>query len=113
MADLHSLQEFVQNPEAFGSLQRYFHATVQFLELLADTRPTRIVSPTEHGYIFFQFGKDFAYTITRPLNTEIFCERKKAFSRGFNQLIELLGRSRDRTGHIYYAAEHWEHRRYL
>ena len=90
MADLYSLQEFVRNPEAFSSLRRYFDAAVQFLEVLADTRPTRIVSPTEHDYIFFQFGEDFGYTITRPLNTEIFCQRKRGFSRGFNQLIELL-----------------------
>jgi len=88
--DLYQLQEVVKDPGAFDSLQKYFNITVSFLELLADKRPTKIISPTNHNYIFFQFGEEFGHKITRPLNTEILCERRKAFSTNFNRLIGLL-----------------------
>lgn len=88
--DLYKLQEIVKDTSALDSLQRYFDITVSSIELLADTRPTRIISPTDNKYIFFQFGKRFGHKITRPLNTEIFCEIRKAFSRDFNRFISLL-----------------------
>jgi len=88
--DLYNLQELVKEPDSFDSLQVYFDATISFLELIADMQPTRIVSPTDNSYIFFQFSGEFQHKITRPLNTHIFCDERNDFSSEFDWFVSFL-----------------------
>lgn len=88
--DLYDLQELVKESDSFDSLQVYFDATISFLELIADTQPTRIVSPTDNSYIFFQFSGEFQHKITRPLNTHIFCDERNDFSSEFDRFVSFL-----------------------
>lgn len=88
--DLYDLQELVREPGSFDSLQVYFDATISFLQLIADTQPTRIVSPTDNSYIFFQFSGEFHHKITRPLNTHIFCDERNNFSSEFDRFVSFL-----------------------
>jgi len=88
--NLRELQEIVRDKEAFGALDTYCKTCLSFLELLQGIKPTRIISPTDHNYIFFQFGKDFGHKITRPLNTGRFIEKPRQFEKAFDQFMSLL-----------------------
>jgi len=88
--NLHELQETVRNREGFTSLDKYHDVCFAFLELLEQSRPTRIISPSDDKYIFFQFGKEFGHKITRPLNAAIFSEKSRDFTREFAQFHNLL-----------------------
>jgi hypothetical protein len=54
-------------------------------------RPTRIVSPSQEHYIFYQYGKAQRNKITRPLNTRLFFESSDKFSDAFERFVEFLG----------------------
>src|SRR6266496_6832331 len=90
---LHDLQASIQDMLAFRELERFFALSEAFLEFIANTNPTRIISPTHNNYIFYQYNQDFQYKITRPLNTNLFIESldesKVAFARFFDFLADL------------------------
>ncbi len=90
---LHDLQASIQDMLAFRELGRFFALSEAFLEFIANTNPTRIVSPTHNNYVFYQYSQDFQYKITRPLNTNLFIESlnesKASFERFANFLIDL------------------------
>jgi len=71
------LQASVMDTSAFGTLDDYFTLCTAFLELCEETHPTRIVSPKIPEYIFYQYAETFGHRITRPLNTELFFEKKE------------------------------------
>ncbi|MGH2506326.1 MAG: hypothetical protein ACRDHZ_02770 [Ktedonobacteraceae bacterium] len=66
---LHDLQASVRDTLAFTTLTDYITLCQTLLELLEETQPTRIISPAHHSYIFYQYGQEFDYKITHPLNT--------------------------------------------
>ena len=88
--DLKELQVIVRDKNAFDSLEKYYHLCARFLRLLEDLKPTKIISPTEHHYIFFQFDKKFQHRITRPLNNNLFLDNSKNFEKEFDKLISFL-----------------------
>jgi hypothetical protein len=72
--ELVGLQELVQDRAGLNTLGDYFNLCIAFLRHLETTKPTRIISPTNHGYIFFQYGETFSHRITRPLNSNLYYE---------------------------------------
>ncbi len=76
---LADLQKSVQDRSAFAKLEDYTALCLAYLTFLASTNPTRIVSPSQSHYIFYQYSEDYAYKITRPLNSNLFIESLEAF----------------------------------
>jgi hypothetical protein len=87
---LDDLQASVIDKSAFGELEHYFTLSHTFLTLLEKTQPTRIVSPTHHNYIFFQYGEAYSHRITRPLNIDLFIETADSFKTAFERFIDFL-----------------------
>ncbi len=52
---------------------------------------TRIVSPSQQSYIFYQYDEAHGYRITRPLNANLFIESPDDFSTAFERFVEFLG----------------------
>jgi len=65
-AMLVDLQTSVQDRSAFDALADYFTLGEAFLGFLQRMQPTRIVSPSHHNYVFYQYGETHGYKITRP-----------------------------------------------
>ena len=87
---LGDLQESAQDKKAFRTLADYSTICNEFLAFMEKTRPTRIVSPSQSNYIFYQYGKDYGNKITRPLNVDLFIESVKEFNSAFEKFIALL-----------------------
>lgn len=87
---LFDLQASVQDKTAFSQFQDYYTLSHAFLNLTAQTQPTRIVSPNDHRYIFFQYGDAHGHKITRPLNSDLFIESPDDFQLAFTRFISLL-----------------------
>ena len=89
-ATLRDLQASVQDPSAFTTLADYARITDAFLTFTRRTRPTRIVSPSQSNYVFFQYGEDYGHKITRPLNIQLFIESNRDFRVAFERFITFL-----------------------
>ena len=89
-ATLSDLQESVQDREAFGTLDDYLKICHAFLAFVKKARPTRIVSPSHHNYIFYQYGENYGHKITRPLNVDLFIESTNNFKDAFEEFITFL-----------------------
>jgi hypothetical protein len=87
---LADLQESVKDRSAFGELRHYFVLCHAFLTFLEETQPTRIVSPTKHNYVFYQYDEAYGHKITRPLNTDLFFESADDFKAAFERFIAFL-----------------------
>lgn len=61
-----------------------------FLRILPEMSTARIVSPTDHTYIFFQFGASQGFKITRPLNSSLFIESPDTFRIAFKRFMTFL-----------------------
>lgn len=84
------LQASVRDTSAFNRLEDYYQLCKTFLELMQKIRPTRIISPTHNNYVFYQYGEDYGYRITRPLNTNLFIESESEFDAAFQRFILFL-----------------------
>jgi hypothetical protein len=87
---LHDLQASIQYMSAFRKLGNFFTLSEAFLEFIASTSPTRIISPTHNNYVFYQYTQDFQYKITRPLNTNLFIESLDEFKTSFENFVDFL-----------------------
>ena len=87
---LADLQASMRDKSAFGELGHYFTLCHALLTLIEETKPTRIVSPTHHNYVFYQYDETFGHKITRPLNTDLFFESAGEFKTAFEQFILFL-----------------------
>ena len=87
---LYDLQASVQDKTAFGQIDDYYTISDAFLNLIAQTRPTRIVSPNDHRYISYQYSDTYGHKITRPLNSDLFIESPDDFKLAFTCFIALL-----------------------
>jgi hypothetical protein len=94
------LQASVQDKSAFTALADYSRLSEAFLEYIARVQPTRIVSPTQTNYIFYQHGEEYGYRLTRPLNTNLFIEVAEAFKDSFERLMLFLHDLRKYQGAI-------------
>ena len=87
---LADLQASVQDRSAFANLSDYFTLCEAFLQFVQNTQPTRIVSPSHHNYIFYQYDESFGHRITRPLNINVFIESAGDFGVAFERFITFL-----------------------
>ncbi|HEX9925359.1 MAG TPA: hypothetical protein VGD99_22065 [Anaerolineae bacterium] len=87
---LDDLQASVQDRSAFEKLSDYFTICLAFLSLLQRIQPTRVISPTDHNYIFYQYDRDYGHKITRPLNADLFFEVTDDFKNAFERFIDFL-----------------------
>jgi hypothetical protein len=108
---LGDLQESVQDRSAFGGLDEYETIGTAFLTFLEETQPTRIISPSNENYIFYQYGEDYGNRITRPLNVNLFIESANDFQNAFTRFITFVDDLRqhgetaaDRNGNRQYVA---------
>jgi len=103
---LRELQRTVVLSDGFDTLDAYADVCSEFLHLLSNVQPTRIVSPTDHNYIFFQFGEEFGHRITRPLNTDLYIEDAKAFDAAFKKFRSLLSALRRKEQRAFGVKRH-------
>lgn len=89
-ATLFDLQASVQDKSAFGQIEDYYTLSYAYLNLLAETQPTRIISPNDHRYMFYQYGEAYRHKITRPLNSDLFIVVLDDFQAAFERLISFL-----------------------
>lgn len=89
-ASLFDLQESIQDKSAFRKLEDYYKLCVAFLSIVETSRPTRIVSPTQRNYIFYQYGGEYGHRITRPLNTDLFIETTLELRVAFDRFGAFL-----------------------
>jgi hypothetical protein len=87
---LADLQVSLKDTSAFGELEHYFTLCHTFLTFIAESQPTRIVSPNQHNYIFYQYSQEYGHKITRPLNTNLFIEWADEFKLAFERFITFL-----------------------
>jgi hypothetical protein len=87
---LADLQVSVRDKSAFGELGHYFTLCHTFLTLIERTQPTRIISPTYHNYVFYQYDEAYGHRITRPLNADLFLESANEFKTTFERFITFL-----------------------
>jgi hypothetical protein len=87
---LADLQASVRDKSAFGELGHYFTLCHTFLTLVEETQPTRIISPTYHNYVFYQYDEAYGHRITRPLNTNLFLESADDFRTAFERFTTFL-----------------------
>jgi hypothetical protein len=80
----------VQDRSAFGALSDYFTLCEAFLRFVQNTGPTRIISPSHHNYIFYQYDDTYGHRITRPLNVDLFIESASDFRAAFGRFIAFL-----------------------
>jgi hypothetical protein len=106
---LGDLQESVRDKSAFKSLGDYLTIGRAFLTFIQQEQPTRIVSPSQLNYAFYQYGSDFGHKITRPLNTDLLIVSVTEFEGAFERFMAFLGDLRvyqeatcDRTGRRQY-----------
>ncbi|TEU16595.1 MAG: hypothetical protein E3J21_10250 [Anaerolineales bacterium] len=87
---LADLQASVRDRSAFGELGHYFTLCHTFLTLIEKTQPTRIISPTHHNYVFYQYDEAYNHRITRPLNANLFLESAGDFKIAFERFVAFL-----------------------
>ena len=88
--DIKDLQASVQDKEAFTTLDDFIKISTSFLATVSSLKPTRIVSPKDTAYIFYQYGKEIGYRITRPINTNLFIEADVDLQRAWERLGDFL-----------------------
>jgi len=107
---LGDLQESVRDRSAFTSLADYFLFSKAFLGLIERDHPTRIVSPTQPNYIFFQYGSDFGHKITRPLNADLLIGSETDLMTEYERFMTFLS---DLRRHQEMACEPIARQKYL
>jgi len=107
---LTDLQASVQDRSAFNNLTDYMTLCSTFLTFVERTNPTRIISPTHHNYIFYQYDETHDHKITRPLNVDLFIEKTQDFHSAFERFAAFLDDLKkyqelaiDRQGSIQYV----------
>lgn len=61
---LRNLQASIQDKTAFTRLEDYNILCLAYLEYIQEAQPTRIISPNENNYIFFQYSEEYGHKIT-------------------------------------------------
>lgn len=86
-----NLQEAIGVQKSFA-ISDYFNICHNFLNFIETRSTTRIVSPfpSSKNYIFYQYGEEANYKITRPLNTNLFIESPQIFGNAFKNFMEFL-----------------------
>jgi len=94
------LQTSLRDTTAFGELEHYFTLTDSYLILIEETEPTRIVSPSQHHYVFYQCSEEYGHKITRPLNSNMFLASSDDFRVAFARFVTFLADLKNYQGAI-------------
>ena len=97
---LSDLQASVKDKKAFSTLNDYFVLCDAFLAIIEQMKPTRIVSPKDHAYIFFQYNEEFKFKITRPLNQTLFYQSQENFRQAYKRFLGFLDDLRKYNGDV-------------
>lgn len=89
-AGLRDLQTALKDPLRLQTLDEFAAVTAEFLDFLGTEQPTRIISPTHHNYVFFQYTEEYGHKITRPLNSHLFIESPELFQSAYKQFTAFL-----------------------
>jgi len=87
---LADLQESVLDKSAFRTLPEYQQLCSAYTEFVAKSQPTRIISPSQPNYIFYQYNADYSHKITRPLNIDLYLENQEQFDEAFDRFSSFL-----------------------
>lgn len=87
---LADLQESVLDKSAFRTLPEYQQLCSAYTEFVATSQSTRIVSPSQSNYIFYQYDANYSHKITRPLNIDLFIENQEDFDQAFDRFSSFL-----------------------
>ena len=109
-ATVNDLQASVQDRSAFETLDDYLRVGTAFLDFIQASSPTRIVSPSQTNYIFYQYGQMYGHRITRPLNQRLFIESPDDFALAFARFMAFLADLKKRGASV---ADRKNHKRYL
>ena len=108
---LADLQESVLDKSAFKTLSEYRQLCSAYIDFVARTQPTRIISPSHPNYIFYQYDADHGHKITRPLNADLYIEQQAHFDPAFDRFGDFLAdlkqhqeKTADQPGRQEYAA---------
>lgn len=88
--DLPDLQESIRDSSAFTELEDYLLIARAYLRYAEESTLTRIVSPSHHNYIFYQYPEDHGHNLTRPLNTNLFFESSEEAASAFERFMNFL-----------------------
>ena len=93
---LEPLREGLTDLAGFTDLDQYRLFGSSFLEYVEAERPTLIRAPNDLRYRFYQFGKLYRRTITRPLNFDLWIESPADFRNAFDRMLDALNRAAHR-----------------
>ncbi len=85
------LQESLRDRTGFRHLADYEKLCSSFLALLQREKPTRIISPSQAHYVFYQYAQAQGHAISRPLNTQLFFESRDELAAAFARFVTFLG----------------------
>lgn len=88
---LADLQRTIRTKGALGKLSDYQAITHAFLDLLMRLSPPRFVSRSHNNYVFYQYGADYGFSVTRPLNTDLMLDAPETFDFAFERFMNFLG----------------------
>ncbi len=97
---LSDLQESVQDKSAFDGLGDYLKLCKTFLSFIGDSATTKIISPSQPNYFFYQYSEKFGHKISRPLNKNLFEESPDEFDAIFQRFINFLDDLKNDQGKI-------------
>lgn len=100
---LDELRQRVVSDTGLRSLADFANLAEAFLRILTDVSTARIASPTDHGYMFFQYSASEGFKITRPLNANLFIASPDTFRAAFERFMTFLAGLRS-TGPGYSQA---------
>lgn len=98
--NLLDLQSSIRDTSAFTNLGDYLLVSQTYLRYLEEAAPTKIVSPSHHNYIFYQYPEEQGHNVTRPLNTGLFFESAEEMTKSFERFIDFLHVLKKRRGKI-------------
>lgn len=87
---IQDLQASVRDKAAFVLLDDYLKMSQAFLVYLQSSNLTRIISPSNKNYIFFQYDEGLGNKVTRPLNVNLFIESPDEIKEKFERFITFL-----------------------
>lgn len=72
--NIRTLRENAADKSYFVSVQSYIDFAKRFTEYIQTGIQAEIVSQNENNYVFFQYGSEASYCVTRPINKKIFLD---------------------------------------
>jgi hypothetical protein len=84
--------------EDISNLEQYKNICLDFLQIIADEKTTKIISPSNPNYFFYQYTAEYRHTISRPINGDLFIEQKQEFNDAFDRFYAFLPMIRQYEG---------------